>query len=86
MAITIQISDDIEQALKIPAEEQEQELDKELAISLYQRGALAIGKARQLAGISKWEFQRELQKRDVKRHYDEQEVEEDVEYARNGNK
>lgn len=86
MAITLHISDDIEQALKIPAEEQEQELDKELAISLYQRGALSIGKARQLAGISKWEFQRELQKRDVKRHYDEQEIEEDIRYARKGSK
>lgn len=82
MALKIVIADDIEQALKIPAEEQEQELDKELALSLYQRGALSFGKARQLAGISKWEFQKELQQRKLKRHYSKEELQEDVAYAR----
>ncbi len=82
MVLKIVIADDIEQALKIPVEEQEQELDKELALSLYQRGALSFGKARQLAGISKWQFQKELQRRKLKRHYAQEEVEEDVAYAR----
>ncbi|HLC90977.1 MAG TPA: UPF0175 family protein [Candidatus Nanoarchaeia archaeon] len=82
MAITIIIPDDIEQALKIPASEQEWEIDKELALSLYERGALSLGKARQLARISKWQFQKELQKKKIFRHYTKKELQEDVLYGR----
>ncbi len=82
MALKLIIPEDVVEALKIPAKDQEQELDKELALSLYQRGALPLGKARKLAGISKWEFQRELAQRKIERHYTETELQEDIAYAR----
>lgn len=82
MAIKLMIPDEIEQALRIPKREQVVELDKELALSLYLREALSFGKARQLAGLSKWEFQKELKKRKIMRHYSEKELVEDVAYAR----
>lgn len=77
----IRIPDDIFEALKIPEKEREQELQIELAVSLYARGALSFGKARELAGLSKEAFQRELGKREVERHYTETELEEDRRYA-----
>lgn len=78
---SIQIPDDIFEALKIPEKEREDELRTELAVSLYARGALSFGKARELAGLSKYDFQRELGKREIERHYTETELEEDRRYA-----
>lgn len=57
-------------------------LDKKLALSLYRCNALSFGKARQLAGLNKWEFQKELQQRKMLRHYSSKELEEDLAYAR----
>lgn len=82
MTLTIIIPEEIVHALKIPESEIRQELDKELALSLYQRGALSFGKARQLAKLSKWGFQEELNLRKIPRHYSQQELDEDVQYAR----
>ncbi len=86
MSITLTIPEEIVQALKIPAMQVEQELDKELAFSLYQRGALSLGKARQLAKLTKWEFQQELQQRKILRHYSPEEMNEDIHYARKSRK
>ncbi len=57
-------------ALKIPEKEKEKTLLIELAVSLYQRGILSFGKARELAKMDKWEFHEELGKRNIARHYD----------------
>ncbi len=86
MSITITIPEEVVQALKLPVLNLEQELDKELALSLYQRGALALGKARQLAKLTKWEFQQELQQRKIVRHYSPEEMNEDIHYARKSRK
>ena len=54
----------------------------ELALALYQRGILAMGPARRLAGISKREFLEELGKRKIERHYTMVELEDDVAFAK----
>ncbi len=77
----IRIPEDVFDALKIPDGERERELQLELAVSLYDRGALSFGKARELAGMSKDEFQRELGERGVERHYTDDELDEDQRYA-----
>ncbi|HIG93967.1 TPA: UPF0175 family protein [Candidatus Woesearchaeota archaeon] len=86
MTLTVVIPEDIVQALKIPPKEQMQELDKELALSLYQREALSLGKARKLAGLSTWDFLSELKKRKISRHYTTEELQEDLVYARKSRK
>ncbi|WP_442891782.1 UPF0175 family protein, partial [Dissulfurispira sp.] len=40
------------------------------------------GKARELARMSKWEFQEEPGKRKIPRHYTEKELKEDMKFAR----
>ena len=52
-----------------------------LAISLYERGYLSFGKARQLSNMTKWDFHDELGRRKIERHYDSFALEEDVEYG-----
>jgi predicted HTH domain antitoxin len=78
----IVIPDDVLVSLKLPKSEVERELKLELAIILYSRGALSLGKAAKLAGLTKREFLEELARRRIPRHYTERELEEDLNFAR----
>lgn len=46
--LTLDIPDDVADALRLPPDEAEQEVRKELAVTLYARQLLSLGKARQL--------------------------------------
>lgn len=59
----IVIPEDIIAAMKLPRKEVERELKIDLAVILYQRGILSLGKAAKLAGVTKREFLEELAKR-----------------------
>lgn len=78
----IVIPDDVYDALELPEEERESVVLRELAVTLYARGVLSFGKARALTDLSKAEFHRLLGEREVPRHYSVEELDEDVEYAR----
>lgn len=78
---TIEIEDDVYEALQLPEGERSLAMKRELAVSLYARDILSFGKARSLAELSKREFQQLLGDREIPRHYGEQELEEDLEYA-----
>ena len=54
------------------------ELKVEMAVNLYAQGRLSIGKARELAGMSLWEFRQLLASRRIAPHYDEADLNEDV--------
>lgn len=80
----ITIPEDVITSLKLPEKDREKFLKVELAVALYQRGILSLGKARKLAEMSKWEFIEELEKRKIERHYTERELEEDIAFAKSG--
>jgi len=82
MDIQLHIPDSVAQAIRLPEERIPQELLVELAIALYTQGILSFGKARELAGMGKYEFGRLLGKRGVLRHYGQEELEDDLTYAR----
>ena len=71
--LVLEIPDDL-----VPPEEQVTRLHQELAIRLYQKGILSFGKARQLAGMTKWEFHSVLGEEGIVRHYDVEEMEKDL--------
>ena len=54
------------------------ELKVEMALHLYAQRRLSIGKARELAGLTLWEFRQLLASRRIPPHYDEVDLEEDV--------
>ena len=81
--MTLDISSDIVEAAKLPQDEKEKEFRKELAVALYQRGVLPLGKARALAQMTRWEFEELLGQRKVVRHYTKSDLEDDIRYARN---
>ena len=82
MDLQLHIPDSVAQALRLPEERMTQELAKELAIALYADGLLSFGKARELAGMGKYEFGKLLGERGVPRHYGQEELEDDLAYAR----
>ena len=82
MGIHLEIPDHIAQAIRLPLEEQEQQLMIELAVTLYARGILSFGKARELTGFSKYDFGQLLGKRTIPRHYGAEDLKDDVMYAR----
>ena len=54
--LTLEIPGDILDAVRLPPDEIERELRRELVPALYPRGALPLGKARRLAQMNYWEF------------------------------
>lgn len=71
-------------AITLPEGRKEEELQRELAITLYREGMLSFGKARELAGLDKFAFARLLGKRGIERHYGADELDEDLAYSRGG--
>ena len=54
------------------------ELKIELAVHLYEQRRLGIGHAREMAGLSLWEFRQLLASRKISPHYDVSDLDEDI--------
>ena len=82
MGLQLGVPDSIVQAIRLPEERMLQGLLEELAVALYAQGLLSFGKARELAGMGKYEFGRLVGERGIPRHYGREELEDDLVYAR----
>jgi len=76
--LILEMPNDVVDALRVPRPEQEVRLRQELAIRLYQKGLLSFGKARELAGMTKWAFHVLLGNEGIARNYDTEELFEDL--------
>jgi predicted HTH domain antitoxin len=84
MSITLDIPNNIHEALHVTPAEAEQRLKLELAVALYAQKALSQGKAAELAGLDWFDFNDVLAARGIPMHYGQKELEEDLVYARSG--
>jgi predicted HTH domain antitoxin len=82
MSITLDIPNNIHEALHVSPAEAEHRLKMELAISLYAQNALSLGKAAELADMGLLDFNDILAARSIPMHYGEKELAEDIAYAR----
>jgi predicted HTH domain antitoxin len=82
MDVQLHIPDSVARAIRLPEGRLSQELLLELSVALYAQGVLPFGKARELAGLGKYEFGQLLGKREIPRHYGREELEDDLAYAR----
>ena len=82
MSIELTIPDSVVQAIRIPDGQVRSALLTELAVGLYAQGFLSLGKAGELAGLSRFEMAALLGKRGIPRHYGPEELDEDLHYAR----
>lgn len=78
MQITVEISDSLAQAIKLPEEEITGRLHVELAIRLYHKNLLNFGKARELAKMTYWDFYELLGKEGIERNYNADDLDEDL--------
>lgn len=81
MSVTLEIPNEVTQALRVPTPEIEARLRLELAVALYGQQILSFGKAARLAGLNRWEFNDVLARRGVAMHYSEADLAHDVAYA-----
>ena len=82
MSITLDIPNNIHEALHVTPAEAEARLKLELAVSLYAQKALSLGKAAELADMGVLDFNDILAERRIPMHYGEKELAEDLAYAR----
>lgn len=80
-ALVLKIPDDVAAALRLPPAQAEQELRTELALALYARQVLPLGKARRLAGMARRDFDDLLAERHVPRAYTDDDLEDDLAYG-----
>jgi predicted HTH domain antitoxin len=78
----LDIPESIASSLKLPSPEVEPRLRSELAIALYGQGILPFGKACELSGASRYTFAEMVSARKIPRHYGEDELTQDLDYAR----
>ena len=76
--VMIEVSEDLLDAMRLPAQEASSRLRRELAVRLYEKGLLSFGKAREMAGVTRWAFHELLGQEGIPRRYDVQEFEEDL--------
>lgn len=79
--LMLEVPSDVVDALRLPPEEAEGEIRRELALALYRRGVLSLGKARILAQMSRWQFEQLLGERRIPRHYTASDLAEDIAHA-----
>lgn len=72
--ITLEIPGDILDSARLSPNE----LRQELALHLYARGRLSMGKARQLAEMSLWSFRQLLASRQIETHYEASDLDDDL--------
>ena len=82
MSITLDIPNNIHEALHVTPAEAEARLKLELAVSLYAQKLLGEGKAAELAGMGRLDFNDVLAARHIPMHYGEKELAQDIAYAR----
>ncbi len=75
MNTTLEIPQDILESARLTAAE----LKTEMAVFLYASGRLSVGKARELAGMSLWQFRQLLASRQISPHFDESDLNTDIE-------
>ena len=82
MNVTLDIPDSVVQDLRIPESEVPGRLRTELALALYAQGTLSLGKAADLAGMNRLSFGELVGQRGIPRHYDDEDLSQDLAYAR----
>ncbi len=82
MTYHLDIPESVGKSIRLPVGEIEPRLRTELALALYAQDILPFGKACELAGISRFAFAEFLGQREIPRHYGEDDLAQDLGYAR----
>lgn len=76
--LSLSIPDSVLHSLKLPEKTVQQDLMKLLAVKLYEKGALGLGKASELCGADRTEFLHFLKDEHVYLNFDDAELDRDL--------
>jgi predicted HTH domain antitoxin len=76
--LSLSIPDSVVYSLKLPEKNLQNDLLKLLAVKLYEKGALGLGKASELCGVNRAEFFHILKEEHVFLNYDDEELNRDI--------
>jgi len=82
VTLTFDVPDSLLQEIHLPPATAQAEVTKEVALALYARGLLSIGRASEFSGVTRPEFEALLAQRRVERPYDLTELERDLAWAK----
>mgnify|MGYP000704592643 CR=1 FL=1 len=77
--ISVKVPRDLVRILKVRDEEVPKLVRLYLAIELYREGKVSLGKAAEIAGVSKWEMMEILASKNVPIQYDVEDLKKDIE-------
>jgi predicted HTH domain antitoxin len=84
VTLTFDVPEEVWQAIDLPMAEAQAEVRKEVAIALFRRGLISLGKASESSGLPRPEFEEALAQRRVERPYDAMELDRDLDWAKSG--
>lgn len=76
--LSVRVPRDLVRILKVKDEEVPKLVRLYLAIELYREGKVSLGKAAEIAGVTKWEMMEILASKDVPIQYDAKDLERDI--------
>ena len=76
--ISVKVPRDLVRILKVKDEEVPKLVRLYLAIELYREGKVSLGKAAEIAGVTKWEMTEILASKEVPIQYDVEDLEKDI--------
>ena len=76
--ISVKVPRDLVRILKVKDEEVPKLVRLYLAIELYRERKVSLGKAAEIAGVSKWEMMEILASKNIPIHYDVEDLEKDI--------
>jgi len=83
MSVTLEIQEKLlAEAFHVPESDVPRHLRIELACALYAQNRLGLGKAAELAGLDRFQVGEELARRNIPRHYTQEDLISDLRYAR----
>jgi predicted HTH domain antitoxin len=82
VTLRFDVPDSVLQKIHLAPAAAQAEVTKEVALALYVRGLLSLGKASELSGMTRPEFEFLLAQRHVERPYDTAELERDLAWAK----
>ena len=77
--VTVTFTSDLARILRVDTDEVPAVVRIYLAVELYREGLVSLGKAAEIAGISKWEMMEVLASKGVPLNYTRRDLEEDIE-------
>lgn len=77
--VLVRVPSDLMRILRLDEGELSRAVRVYLAIELYREGIISLGKAAEIAGMSRWEMMELLSSRGVPLNYDENDLREDIE-------